>query len=76
LFIDWLTATAKLPFAIDNKQQVSSLFMYSTYWKEFIFDKASSSVSCSNVDTLFLSLAATGIFDINYTNDALAWVVG
>jgi hypothetical protein len=45
------------------------------YWKEMIFDKALSSASHSNVDTLFLSLVATGILDINYTNDALAWVV-
>jgi hypothetical protein len=34
------------------------------------------SVSDSNVDALFLSLAAAGILDINYTNVALAWVVG
>jgi hypothetical protein len=63
-FIDWLTATAKLPFPIDSKQQISLLLMLSTYWKEMIFDKASSLVSCSNMDALILSLAAAGILEI------------
>ena len=39
-FFEWLTFTAKLPFVIDGKIQVSSFLMISAYWKEIIFDKA------------------------------------
>ncbi len=44
-FIEWLMATAKLPFAVDYKLQLSLLLMASTYWKKIIFDKSASSVS-------------------------------
>ncbi len=50
--------------------------MTSTYWKEMIFDKASSSVSWTNVNALFLSLAAAGILDIQSTPDGIMWMVG
>ncbi len=75
-FIDWLTATATLPFKIEYKPQISLLLMLSTYWKEMIFDKASSSVSCSKVDAMFLLLVASGILEIKHTNDGLVWIVG
>jgi len=38
-FLEWLTFTAKLPFVIDEKIQVSSFLMRSAYWKEIIFDR-------------------------------------
>ncbi len=44
-FIDWLTATSKLPFKIEMKIQVLSYLMASTYWKEMVFNKASGLVS-------------------------------
>jgi hypothetical protein len=44
-FIEWMTATLKLPFKIENKIQVLLFLMESPYWKEMIFDKASGSVS-------------------------------
>ena len=50
--------------------------MMSNYWKEIIFDKASSSVSRTNVDALFLSLAASGIIEIQNKNDGIKWFVG
>jgi len=37
-FLEWLSLTAKLPFIVDRKIQVSSLLMTSTYWKEIVFD--------------------------------------
>jgi hypothetical protein len=75
-FLEWLTATAKLPFSIDFKVIISSLLMTSNYWKEIIFDKASLSVSRTNVDALFLSLAASGINKTQNTNDGIRWFVG
>ena len=63
-FLEWLTLTAKLPFIGDRKIQVSSLLMTSTYWKEILFDKSSTSITRTNVDSLFLSLAASGILEI------------
>ncbi len=50
--------------------------MASTYWKEAIFNKAASSVSWSNVNALFLALAATGILVVHNSNDGLMWIVG
>jgi hypothetical protein len=50
--------------------------MCSEYWKEIIFDKSSSSVSRTNVDALFLSLAALGILEIQNTTDGIKWVIG
>ena len=50
--------------------------MTSNYWKEIIFDKASLSVSRTNVDALFLSLAASGINKTQNTNDGIRWFVG
>jgi superfamily II DNA helicase RecQ len=44
-FLEWLTATAKLPFTVEFNVKVSSLLMSSPYWNEIIFDKSSSSVS-------------------------------
>jgi hypothetical protein len=39
-----------------------------------IFDKASGLVSRTNVDALFLSLAATGVVDIEHTIDGYMWI--
>jgi hypothetical protein len=50
--------------------------MTSTYWKEIVFDKASTLVSQTNVDALFLSLAASGILKIQNTNNGIKWLVG
>jgi hypothetical protein len=74
-FLEWLTATAKLPFSIDFKVNISSLLMTSNYWKEIIFVKASTSVSRTNVDALFLSLAVSEIIEIQNTNDSIKWFV-
>jgi len=63
-FLEWLTLTAKLPFIVDRKIQVSSLLMTNTYWKEILFNKASMLITRTNVDSLFLSLAASGILEI------------
>jgi hypothetical protein len=41
-----------------------------------IFDKASSLVSQSNVDALFLSLAAAGILEIQNTTERFLWIAG
>jgi hypothetical protein len=71
-----LTLTTKLPFVIDGKIQVSLFLMTSAYWKEIIFDKASTSISRTNVDSLFLSLAATGILEIQNSRDGIRWVLG
>ncbi len=49
-FLEWLTATAKLPFTVEFKVKVSSLLMSSLYWKESIFNKSSSAVSKTNVE--------------------------
>jgi len=68
-FFKWLTLTAKLPFVIDGKIQVSSFLMMSAYWKEILFAR-------TNVDSLFLSLAATGILEIQNSPDGIRWVLG
>ena len=75
-FLEWLIATSKLPFANDMKKQVSSLLMTNVYWKEILFDKASSTISRTNVDALFLSLAASGILEIQNSADGIRWVIG
>jgi hypothetical protein len=75
-FIEWLTVTSKLPCRIEFKLQILSLLFASTYWKEMIFDKASSSVSQSNLDAIFLSLVATRILEIQNTTDKIMWIVG
>ena len=75
-FLKWLTLTAKLPFIVDRKIQVSSLLMTSTYWKEILFDKSLTSITRTNVDSLFLSLAASGILDIRNSPDGIRWMHG
>ena len=75
-FLEWLTLTAKLPFIVDRKIQVSSLLMTSTYWKEIVFDKSSTSITRTNVDSLFLLLAVTGILEIQNSPDGIRWVLG
>ena len=76
-FLEWLTLTAKLlPFIVDRKIQVSSLLMMSTYWKEILFDKSSTSITRTNVDSLFLSLAASGILEIQNSPDGIRWMIG
>ena len=68
-FLEWLTLTTKLPFIVDRKIQVSLLLMTNTYWKEILFDKASTTITQTNVDSLFLSLAASGILEIQNIPD-------
>jgi hypothetical protein len=75
-FLEWLTLTAKLPFIGDRKIQVSSLLMTSTYWKEILFDKSSTSITQTNVDSLFLLLAASGILEIQNSPDGIRWMLG
>ena len=75
-FLKWLTLTAKLPFVINGKIKASLFLMTSAYWKEIIFDKASTSITQTNVDSLFLSLAATGILEIQNSCDGIRWVLG
>ena len=75
-FLEWLTLTAKLPFIVDRKIQVSSLLMTSTYWKEILFDKSSMSITRTNVDSLFLWLAASGILEIQNSPDGIRWMLG
>ena len=75
-FLEWLTATAKLPFTVEFNVQLSSLLMSNAYWKEIIFDKAPSSVSRVNVNALFLSLAAAGILEIQNTSEGMKWFIG
>jgi hypothetical protein len=75
-FLEWLTLTAKLPFIVDRKIQVSSVLMTSTYWKEILFDKSSKSITQTNVDSLFLSLAASGILEIQNSPDGIRWLLG
>ena len=75
-FLEWLTLTAKLPFIVDRKIQVSSLLMTSTYWKEILFDKSSTSITQTNVDSLFLLLAASGILEIQNSPDGIRWMLG
>ena len=75
-FIEWMTATSKLPFIVENKLQILSVLMASLYWKEMIFDKSSGLVTQCNIDTLFLLLAAMGVLDIQLTLDRCMWIVG
>ena len=75
-FLEWLTLTTKLPFIVDRKIQVSSLLMTSTYWKEILFDKSSMWITQTNVDSLFLSLALSGILEIHNSPDGIRWMHG
>ena len=75
-FLEWLTLTAKLPFIIDRKIQVSSLLMTSTYWNEILFDKSSMSITQTNVDSLFILLVASGILEIQNRPDGIRWMLG
>jgi hypothetical protein len=75
-FLEWLTLTAKLPFIVDRKIHVSLLLMTSTYWKEIVFDKLSTAITQTNVDSLFLSLAASGILEIQNSPDGIRWMLG
>ena len=50
--------------------------MTSAYWKKIIFDKASTSISRTNVDSLFLTLAATGILETQNICDGIRWMLG
>ena len=50
--------------------------MKSTYWKEILFDKSSTKITRTNVDSLFLSLAASGILEIQNSPDGIRWMLG
>ena len=50
--------------------------MTSTYWKEIVFDKLSTAITQTNVDSLFLSLAASGILEIQNSPDGVRWMLG
>jgi hypothetical protein len=63
-FLEWLTLTTKLLFVIDRKIQVSSFLMTSAYWKEILFDKLSTSITRTNVDSLFLLLVTVHLIVI------------
>jgi hypothetical protein len=60
----------------DAKQIFIECSNCTTHWKEMIFDKASRTVSWLNVDALFLSLAATGVLEIQNTSEGIMWIVG
>ncbi len=75
-FIEWLMAPAKLPYRINFKVHISLILMSSAYWKETIFDKGTSGMSSSSVDSLFSALAASGILFIQNTTNGLVWNVG
>ncbi len=66
-FLEWLTATAKLPFMVEFKVKVSLLLMSSPYWKEIIFNKSLLSVSRTNVKA-WCSFLVIGSF--RYTGDS------
>jgi hypothetical protein len=46
-------APAKLPYRINLKGYILLILMSSASWKETIFDKAASGMSCFNVESLF-----------------------
>ncbi len=72
-FLDFLTLTGKLPQDVDYKDRISSLLAGSAFWKETIFDRAVGGISQMHVDTLFLSLAASGIIQLQPKNETLQW---
>ncbi len=67
--------TGKLPKEIDYKAPISSLLVGSTFWKEAVFDHASSGISRMQVDTLFLSLTASGMIQMQLQNPSLEWTI-
>ena len=46
------------------------------YWKEIVFDKSSTSITQTNVDSLFLLLAASGILEIQNSPEGIRWMLG
>jgi hypothetical protein len=46
------------------------------YWKEILFDKLLMSITRTNVDSLFLLLAASGILEIQNSPDGIRWMLG
>ena len=54
---------------------MSALLTGSTYWKEALFDRAAGGISRMHVDSLFLSLIASGMIKMTMQNNALQWVI-
>ena len=67
--------TEKLPQQIDYKKTISSLLTVTAFWKEAIFDRAAGGISRAHVDSLFLSLIASGMLHMKFRNPTLEWVV-
>jgi hypothetical protein len=65
--------SGQFPHGIDPKSPVSTLLASSTFWKEALFDRAG--ISRMHVDSLFLSLIATGMIKMTMLNNALQWVI-
>ncbi len=57
--------TGKLPVEVDYKDSISSLLAGSAFWKETVFDWATGGISRMQVDALFPSLTASGLFQLN-----------
>jgi len=75
LFFEFLMQSGQLPHEIDPKSPVSALLTGSTYWKEALFDRAAGGISRMHVDSLFLSLIASGMIKMTMQNNALQWVI-
>ena len=70
-----LMQSGQFPHAIDPKSPVSTLLASSTFWKEALFDWAAGGILRMHVDSLFLSLIATGMIKMTMLNNALQWVI-
>jgi hypothetical protein len=75
LFIKFLMQSGQFPHAIDPKSPVSTLLASSTFWKEALFDWAAGGISRMHMDSLFLSLIASGMIKMTMLNNALQWVI-
>ena len=65
----------RLPQQLDYKKPISSLLVVSAFWKEAIFDCAAGGISRAHVDSLFLSLIASGMLQMKFRNPMLEWIV-
>ena len=75
LFIEFLMQSGQFPHAIDLKSPISTLLASSTFWKEALFDRAAGGILRMHVDSLFLSLIASGMIKMTMLNNALQWVI-
>jgi hypothetical protein len=65
----------RLPQQLDYKKPISSVLVASAFWKEAIFDRAAGGISQCHVDSLFLSLIASGMLQMNFRNPTFEWIV-